>query len=67
LGAEEALEVVRQASEQGYAGQRGLAIWSLDQLGMWDVLETIAEHAPELEQCEFEAQRRALVAADLSE
>lgn len=56
LQKEDAIAIVRDASDQGFEGQRGLAIWSLGHLGMWEVLEEIAMLASDIDDRHFAAR-----------
>lgn len=55
IAEDDALAMVLDASDQGFDGQRGLVLWSLGSLGMWDTLEAIAEQASEMDERYFNA------------
>jgi hypothetical protein len=49
---EEAIAMVRATTSEDWGGSRGLVIWSIGRLGMWDSLDCIRDLAPELREAD---------------
>lgn len=57
---DEAMAMVRACTSSDLDDRRGLVIWSLGRLGMWDTLDRIREIAPELLAADKAAELRRL-------
>ena len=44
--------MVRATTSEDWGGSRGLVIWSIGRLGMWDSLDCIRDLAPELREAD---------------